>query len=618
MVKSATLAKPKTGKQKKARGRKSWAKGSKLEFLESFKEEYLATADMRSLYTKITTQFIDKYGYDLLHDEDASDTPPIIINLASLPYDEQETEQERRDEIYDSLRLKIGNWLRHKYKRKQTDQDMVSELLNTISCLAAVHPRHCNAMNIYWAENYASSIKKLFDAHWKKVKNTVPTELRMSMCADFVRAKYEDETEEFRKALEVRANTEYTQALDEYNKRDALNGSPEAYAHAWNEAENFLPVFVDAVAKKFGMSVSLLLVRPLAAEEGNIAMRSVHSHNVGAMTQLMWPKYDNSGFTSTQESLIQYGEAVFSPEERRRRLGLDDEPNATDPMQLIDGPYQPSNEPDPDTFTLTDNRGIDAKQTFASGFFNMGAMQAHMPKTGFTGLMDGDWTQDMQFWNNAPNVFDPEAHVTPTMPVAAASHALSPPQAHVTPTMPVAAASHALSPPQAHHAMPTSQLPPTGGAATATAVPQPVATQSVFTMPTPPPFFGPFGATLSGDITMPLPLPSSTPSPGVASMATTMSPSLPASGSPPPLPLPDSSLVQLTQNNKENLTPPVTGEKHPLDQEPEDSLKCMRRQSKLPSHLEDTSYVAPSKGKRKSMVKPAAKPMPTKRASKKK
>ncbi|KAF9491964.1 hypothetical protein BDN71DRAFT_1576609 [Pleurotus eryngii] len=371
---------------------------------------------MRGLYTKITTQFIDKYGYDLPHDEDASDTPPIIVNLASLPYDEQETEQERRDEIYDSLRLKIGNWLRHKYKRKQTDQDMVSKLLNTMSRLAAVRPRHRNAMNIYWAENYASSIKKLFDAHWKKVKNTVPTELRMSMCADFVRAKYEDETEEFRKALEVRANTEYTQALDKYNKRDALNGSPEAYAHAWNEAENFLPVFVDAVAKKFGMSVSLLLVGPLAAEEGNIAMRSVHSHNVGAMTWLMWPKYDNSGFTSTQESLIQYGEAVFSssnqstlaPEERRRRLGLDDEPNATDPMQLMDGPYQPSNEPDPDTFTLTDNRGIDAEQTFASGFFNMGAMQAHMPKTGFTGLMDGDWTQDMQFWNNAPNVFDPE------------------------------------------------------------------------------------------------------------------------------------------------------------------------------------------------------------------
>ncbi|KAG9217549.1 hypothetical protein CCMSSC00406_0008476 [Pleurotus cornucopiae] len=150
MAKSVTSAKPKPGKQKKARGRKSWAKESKLEFLESFKEEYLPIADMKGLYTKITTQFIDKYGYNLPHDEDASDMPPIIVNLVSLPYDEQETEQEQCDEIYDSLRP----------------------------------------------------------------------------------AKYEDETEEFRKALEVRANTEYTQALDEYNKCDTLNGSPEAYAHA--------------------------------------------------------------------------------------------------------------------------------------------------------------------------------------------------------------------------------------------------------------------------------------------------------------------------------------------------------------------------------------------------
>ncbi|KAG9217548.1 hypothetical protein CCMSSC00406_0008475 [Pleurotus cornucopiae] len=83
-------------------------------------------------------------------------------------------------------------------------------------------------------------------------------------------------------------------------------------------------------------------------------------------------------------------------------------PPVTGPMQLMDGPYQPSNELDPNMFTLSDNRGIDTEQTFASGLFNLGAMQAHMPKTGFTGLMDGDWTQDMQFWDNAPNVFGPE------------------------------------------------------------------------------------------------------------------------------------------------------------------------------------------------------------------
>ncbi|KAF9489801.1 hypothetical protein BDN71DRAFT_1435136 [Pleurotus eryngii] len=353
--------------------------------------------------------------------------------------------------------------------------------------------------------------------------------------------------------MKVQANTEYTQALDEYNKRDALNGFPEPYAHsAWNEAENFLPVFIDAVAKKFGMSVSLLLVGPLVAEEGNIAMQR------WAMTQLMWPEYDNSGFTSMQESLIQYGEAVFSLEECRQCLGLNNEPNATDSMQLMDGPYQPSNEPDPDTFTLTDNWGIDAKQTFASGFFNMWAMQAHMPKTGFTGLMDGDWTQDMQFWNNAPNIFNPE--VQARLPLFNTS-----PLTACHPTSTDWGGCHC------HCHSPTYRYPIHLYNANSAAL------------------LWAFGATLSGNITMPLPLLSSIPSPGVTSTATAMSPSLPASGFPPSTLLPDLSLVQLTQSDKENLMPP-----------------------------EDAGYVAPSKGKQKSTVKPAAKLMATKRALKKK
>ncbi len=41
----------------------------------------------------------------------------------------------------------------------------------------------------------------------------------------------------------------------------------------WEDADNFLNVFVDAISKKFGMSVSLLLVGPLGMEQGKISMR---------------------------------------------------------------------------------------------------------------------------------------------------------------------------------------------------------------------------------------------------------------------------------------------------------------------------------------------------------
>ncbi|KAG5221687.1 hypothetical protein IMY05_C4347001000 [Salix suchowensis] len=373
------------------------------------------------------------------------------------------------------------------------------------------------------------------------------------------------------------------------------------------------------------------------------------------MTRLMWPEYDNSGFTSTQESLIQYGEAVFcefplfyaqassnqstlAPEERRRRLGLDDEPNAMDPMQLMDGPYQPSNEPDPDTFTLTDNRGSYAENGvhWADGW----------------GLDAGHAVLEQ-----CPNVFDPEvqAGLPPfnTSPLAA-SHALSPPRAHVTPMTPVAAASHALSPPQAHDTS-SGSLPcvfATSGScnahdASSGSLPCAFATSGssrYANKPTSTDWGGCHCHCRSPTCRYPIRLYDAN---SAALLRALWSDSLrrhynataialinpfpwgrihgnhnvtiiTSQWIPPSPPLPDSSLVQPTQNDKENLTPPGTGEKHPLDQEPEDSSKRTRRQSKLPSHLEDAGYVAPSKGKRKSTVKPAAKPMPTKRASKKK
>ncbi len=103
-------AKKGKGKSGKPRGRRSWAKGSKLELLLSFEEEYLKTADTGSIYSRITAQFLDKYGYDLPIDaEPAEDFVTEIPNIAALPYEEQIVEQTRRDDIYEKLRLVSDN-----------------------------------------------------------------------------------------------------------------------------------------------------------------------------------------------------------------------------------------------------------------------------------------------------------------------------------------------------------------------------------------------------------------------------------------------------------------------------------------------------------------------------
>ncbi|KAF4586540.1 hypothetical protein EYR38_010819 [Pleurotus pulmonarius] len=281
------------GKSGKPRGRRTWAKGSKLELLLSFEEEHRTTADAGGLYKKITAQFLDQYGYDLpFDDEPAEGFVPVIPNLADLPYEEQITEQARRDDI--SLRLRVE-----------------------------------------------------FTKYWETAKLTMPTDARMSMCADYVKSRFEDETEEFRLELQQRADAEYKEKMDEYNKRDMLNGTPEAYARAWDEADNFLHIFVDAIAKKFGMTVSLLLAGPLGSEGGRVVMRSAHSNNVGGMTSLMWPEYDNLGFEKVQESIVRYAESVFSPEECKRRIPTDEGDNGmVHSPSPSDGPSASSNTAD--------------------------------------------------------------------------------------------------------------------------------------------------------------------------------------------------------------------------------------------------------------------------------
>lgn len=87
------------------RGRHTWAKGSKLTFLESFKDEYLATADPGGVYTKVTALYLEKYGYDLPHDAVPSETLVAIPSIDDLPYTEQLAEQERREDIKAQMRL---------------------------------------------------------------------------------------------------------------------------------------------------------------------------------------------------------------------------------------------------------------------------------------------------------------------------------------------------------------------------------------------------------------------------------------------------------------------------------------------------------------------------------
>ncbi|KAF9491980.1 hypothetical protein BDN71DRAFT_1433587 [Pleurotus eryngii] len=308
----------------------TWAKGSKLTFLESFKDEYLATADPGGVYTKVTALYLEKYGYNLPHDAVPLETLPAIPSIDDLPFTEQLAEQECHKDIKAQMQLRIGNWLRHRYKHKQTDQDMI-------------------------LENYAVQLRKDFEVIWNKVKDKTSPDAHISMCTAYVTARYAAETPAFRKELEERVDREYTQALEV----------------VWEEADSFLHVFVDAIAKKFGMTVSLLLVGPLGVEQGKISI--AHSSNPGSMTNLIWPKFDKQGFRNVQASLIKYGKSVFSPAECKRHIiSVSSDPEADEGLSISlpdTAPPSPSVE-EPEERLSDSNQSLDRK-----GLYHMDGMQ---------------------------------------------------------------------------------------------------------------------------------------------------------------------------------------------------------------------------------------------------
>ncbi|KAF4582634.1 hypothetical protein EYR40_002557 [Pleurotus pulmonarius] len=481
----------------RGRGRHTWAKGSKLTFLESFKDEYLATADPGGVYTKVTALYLEKYGYDLPHDAVPSDTLPAIPSIDDLPYAEQLAEQERREDIKAQMRLRIGNWLRHRYKRKQTDQDMILEVLQTMSTLSAQRPHRRTPMSIYWAENYAVRLRKDFEVIWNKAKDKASPDARISMCTAYVTARYAAETPAFRKELEERADREYAQALEAYNNRNVVDGSPEALHRVWEEADSFLHVFVDAIAKKFGMSVSLLLVGPLGAEQGKISMRSAHSSNPGSMTNLIWPEFDKQGFSNVQASLIKYGESVFSPAECKRRIisvSSDTEADEGLSISLPDTapPSPPVEEPE-ERLSDSDDQTLDGKGLYRMDGTQVGAA----PGAGtFTQLLGGFWDDPANYEDLGNFAFMqsqipvPSPSMQPPLPVQFFQQPTVPQQTEIAPiaaiqspfTLPVATGpitqTASISPPT----QPPFTLPVATGPITQTASISPP-TQPPFTQP---------------------------------------------------------------------------------------------------------------------------------------
>lgn len=72
----------------------------------------------------------------------------------------------------------------------------------------------------------------------------------------------------------------------------------------------FLQPLCDLIAKKYGAVVSLLLALPTSS--GAVEARSIHSGLNNNPAQQNWPEFDYAGYEIAAESLVRFGNSVFS------------------------------------------------------------------------------------------------------------------------------------------------------------------------------------------------------------------------------------------------------------------------------------------------------------------
>ncbi|KAG6821818.1 hypothetical protein H0H92_000688, partial [Tricholoma furcatifolium] len=127
-------------------GRNSWVKGTKLQFYESRKEEFLrATASgavaSGRFYEKMARLTLLRWGWALPLDQDGPllDQPTDEAAMQWSMFDDDNDGETKRKQ-FDALKKRLGNWFRHRYQyvnsNKQANgivKDIISAMVETAS-----------------------------------------------------------------------------------------------------------------------------------------------------------------------------------------------------------------------------------------------------------------------------------------------------------------------------------------------------------------------------------------------------------------------------------------------------------------------------------------------------
>ncbi|KAJ7741253.1 hypothetical protein B0H16DRAFT_1693984 [Mycena metata] len=276
-------------------GQKSDFTGEKAEWLDSFKDTILGAGrdEIRAEYTDIANRFVLRYGYDLPFSDNVVGDP--TLNPPVIPVAVTEEEKTRREEIRATLRTKLSNWYRTRYRNKKANGAALKQILGAMQGMAgnAQRPRRKAVLAMYWKLHYEERVKPAFDAMWANTKDSVPITMRVSMMQDYVRSCWEAESEEFKKGVEDQCSRVHEEAMKKWRAgRLGESFTAEEYNDALESMEDVVIPLADALAE------------------------SVFSDTAEGAISKMWAQFDHLGFTATEASITRYGNAFFTTPEQ--------------------------------------------------------------------------------------------------------------------------------------------------------------------------------------------------------------------------------------------------------------------------------------------------------------
>ncbi|KAJ7694010.1 hypothetical protein B0H14DRAFT_3530918 [Mycena olivaceomarginata] len=277
-------------------------------------------------YIKMAKLYTVKYRFLLNDDEDfecdVADPPDWVTNKV---VNEQLTPEETklRQDYHAKLRDRLGGWYCTQYASLlKEDKATFSEIFGRLGGTRKP-PRRPQLLHFYSEKRWDSHIKPRADERKRALERRaemtgVPVPAAILIQNEVTKECWEDEPESLKEEMlreREREHEIHLKAWKESNA-DGPNRTPEEFSVSLKSAAHYLQPFVDIIAERYGMCVSILMVGPIGEHGGQIEMRSVHSGMTRGLVEKDWPLHDPEGFTRVQTSMVDFGHHVFSQAER--------------------------------------------------------------------------------------------------------------------------------------------------------------------------------------------------------------------------------------------------------------------------------------------------------------